>query len=207
MNPAIQTRTPGHKRLSPGQSGSQTCAPQKYLAPSWSWAGRSGGRVSFGPESQYEAVTPFAKILDIDIQLVHQDPFGAVSGGSITLHGPLLRLNTIDSPKAPQSLSAYPNLMAEIAPLLQSPVANSRNKNAGTQRVGLFMLLKWCEKSEDVDRMCFLILLEVIGEDSWTRLDLLVLKCAGLDRKEVDKAMAILKEIKGKMQKERVRII
>ena len=97
--------------------------------------------------------------------------------------------------------------MAEIAPLLQSPVANSHDKNAGAQNVGLFMLLKWCEKSKEVDRMCFLILLKVIGEDSWTRLDLLVLKCTGLDRKEVDKAMAILKEIKGKVQKERVRII
>ena len=49
--------------------------------------------------------------------------------------------------------------------------------------------------------MCFLILLEVIGEDSWTRLDLLVLKCTGLDRKEVDKAMEILKEIKGKCRR------
>ncbi|PKS05119.1 hypothetical protein jhhlp_008486 [Lomentospora prolificans] len=201
------TRTPQHKRLSSGQVEYQPRVPEKYLAPSWSWAGSTGRLVSFGPQSQYEAVTPFAKVLGTDIQLVHHDPFGAVSGGSITVQGPFLRLGTVDSLNAPQSPSPYPNLMTDISPFLKDPVADGYGENARAQQVGLLMLLKWRETSIKVDRVCCLILLGVDGEDSWRRLDLLVLKFIEIDKERTEKSSAILKEIKADMQKETVRII
>lgn len=182
-----------------------------YLAPSWSWAGVHGRLVSFGPQSQYDTITPFAKVLNIDIQLSHQDPFGAVAGGSITLDGPLLRLGTVDSLNAPQSPPPYPNLMTDISTFLKDPVADGYGKNARAQQVGLLMLLRWREAGGRTERVCFLVLLGVDGEESWRRVTLLELKTkaplAGTDRITTEKSQAVLREIREDMRKETVRII
>lgn len=166
--------------------------------------------VLFGPQSQYDAITPFAQVLEIDIQLAHEDPFGAVSGGSITLRGPLLRLGTVSSLKAAQSRTPYPNLMTEISPLLRDLVAEGYGENSDAQQVGLLKLLMWREASTDIERVCLLVLLGVEGEDSWRRVTLLTLKTkdtAGIDTVTSEKSLAILKEISRDMQRETVRIV
>lgn len=166
--------------------------------------------VLFGPQSQYDAITPFAQVLEIDIQLAHEDPFGAVSGGSITLRGPLLRLGTVSSLKAAQSRTPYPNLMTEISPLLRDLVAEGYGENSDAQQVGLLKFLMWREASTDIERVCLLVLLGVEGEDSWRRVTLLTLKTkdtAGIDTVTSEKSLAILKEISRDMQRETVRIV
>lgn len=180
------------------------------MAPSWSWAGNQGRKVLFGPQSQFDPVSPFAKVLDIDIQLTHDDPFGAVSAGSITLLGPLLRLGTVRSLKGAQPPAPYPKLMEEVSLLLDDLPGKGYGEDADAKQVGLLMLLRWREAGTDAERVCFLVLLGVDGEDSWKRITCLPLKTkemAGVDEVRTGKSREILTEIKGNMRRETVRII
>ncbi|SPO02586.1 uncharacterized protein DNG_05259 [Cephalotrichum gorgonifer] len=203
-------RTPQRKRLPNGRIEYQSCVPERYLAPSWSWAGCHGRIVLFGPQSQFDPVTPFAKIVEIDIQLTYEDPFGAISAGSITLSGPLLRLGTVQSLNAAQSPTPYPNLMKDISPLIKDLVVQGYGEDADVQQLGLLMLLKWREASTKTQRVCFLLLLGVDGEDNWRRVTCLSLKTkemTGIDRDRTEQSQAILREISRDMHRETVRIV
>jgi len=200
---------PQRKRHPDGWIEYQPRLPATYLAPSWSWAGVYGRAVRFGPESQYDLITPFAKVLDIDIQLASQDPFGAVRGGSITLHGPFLRIGTVDSLIAPQSPEPYPSLMTAILPFLKDLVTNGYGENAHEQQVGLLMLLKWRDVCRKEERVGVLVLLGVEGDDSWRRVECLTLIVKGSPTSNmmIAQGSLIFRECKDGMQREKVRII
>lgn len=167
--------------------------------------------VTFMIKSQYEKITPFTKVLGIDIQLAGLDPFGAVrEGSSITLHGPLLRLGTVDTLKAAaQATPAYPILMTRLSPLLPDLVADGYGESSHAQEVGLLMLLEQAA-DKTTRRVCLLVLLEAEGGDGWRRINLLVLRTRGVKGvapEETGKSLAILREIRGDMRKETVRIV
>ncbi|CAI4213619.1 unnamed protein product [Parascedosporium putredinis] len=114
--------------------------------------------------------------LEPQVELAHQDPFGAVRGGTLTLRGPLLRLGTLESLNSAKS---YPRLLAEVSPLIQDLVVNGYGAQAHDQQLSLFKLLKWRESSNKTERVCMLILLAV-DEHRWRRVNLLVLKTKSL---------------------------
>lgn len=163
----------------------------------------------FGPQSQFDPISPFAKVLAIDVKLTHDDPFGAVSAGSITLLGPVLRLGTARSFKEAKPPAPYPKLMGEISVFLEDLPGEGYGEDADAKQVCLLMLLRWREAGAEAERVCFLVLLGVDGEDSWRRITCLVLKTkemAGVDETTTGKSREILKEIRGNMRRETVRI-
>ncbi|KAI0376804.1 HET-domain-containing protein [Hypomontagnella monticulosa] len=185
----------------------------KYLAPSWSWASILGKKVLFMANTQYDHVKRYADVLDIKIQLATKDPFGAVQGGSITLRAPFLELPFSDLPLIPPPSSPYPALMEMICEVLRAEgdiEYKQKHRAYEGQKFAILQLLRWRRALKNTDRMCFLLLESVEGEDSWRRIERLNLTTKDnvlVNNTELMKSQAILAEVKPALRRQVIRII
>ncbi|KAL9576414.1 MAG: hypothetical protein Q9212_007116 [Teloschistes hypoglaucus] len=63
------------------------CRHKSYVAPSFSWASRSGAVRWVVPYTSKVPSGEFAAVIEVACTLASEDPFGGVSGGHITLRG------------------------------------------------------------------------------------------------------------------------
>ncbi|RMZ86256.1 hypothetical protein DV737_g60, partial [Chaetothyriales sp. CBS 132003] len=86
-----------HEKIAHGPSHRRT-KPTEYRAPSWSWASVDGNvRWPLAPNNRKEQY--YAELLDHHIDTKPDKPFGLVTGGWITIRGPLARAEPKDFPK------------------------------------------------------------------------------------------------------------
>ncbi|KAL7621895.1 hypothetical protein AAE478_007395 [Parahypoxylon ruwenzoriense] len=205
------TRTPLRKKLPNGYIEEEPTLPKHYLAPSWSWASILGRKVLFMANSQFDYVQRFAEVLDISIQPATHDPFGAVRGGSITLRAPFLSLGSQDLLSALRSPSPYPKLLAEIAKrLTYDNEYRQKHRAYAGQQFAILQLIKWRRALRATERVCFLLLESVEGEDSWRRIERLPLTAREdvlTASAELAGSLEILEEIGPVLEKRVVRII
>lgn len=163
--------------------------------------------------THYDHVKRYAEVLDIDIQLATRDPFGAVQGGSIILRAPFLELLCSDPLDTPPASSPYPTLMKRIHGVLKyggNTEYNQKHRPYTGQKFAIIQLLRWRLALENTERMCFLVLESVEGEESWRRIEYLNLATKDnvlINNTEIAIAQAILAEIKPVLRKHDVRII
>jgi hypothetical protein len=67
-----------------GSGGSNSARPAVYQAPTWSWASRNGSIRYLVTDGHDKSLAP-AQIIDVNISLLQDDPFGELTHGSITL--------------------------------------------------------------------------------------------------------------------------
>jgi hypothetical protein len=77
-------------------NGQQSKRPQKYRAPSWSWASIDGGKVVMMYRFNGDFF-PHVQIIDVRIDLLTSDPTGQVKDGSLQLFGPLMTVSMAES--------------------------------------------------------------------------------------------------------------
>ncbi|XXH02209.1 hypothetical protein Hte_008577 [Hypoxylon texense] len=170
------SRYPNRSKIPNGYLQEYPTLPDKYLAPSWSWASILGRIVIFSAKSQFDRVKRFAKVLDVNIELATHDPFGAVQGGSITMRAPFFELDAQDLLRAPSPASRQPKLLSRIHRSIDTIfTAEYRQKHRGYsgQRFAILQLMRWRPARGTSENECFLLLESVEGEDCWRRIELL----------------------------------
>jgi hypothetical protein len=70
-------------------------SPSAYIAPSWSWASYNG----IAATGQTENWKEIAAVLDYDVKLKGENPYGELLDGWIRVRGPLLPLSLSDVPE------------------------------------------------------------------------------------------------------------
>lgn len=206
------SRSPVRRKLPNGYIQEEPTLPEKYLAPSWSWASILGRKVLFTADTQFDHVKRFAEVLDIDIELATHDPFGAVLGGSITLRAPFLELDAPDLLCDPRPPSQYPKLLSRIYGLLKyggNSEYGQKHRGYAGQRFAILQLMRWRRALNTTERVCFLLLESVEGGKCWRRIEFLKFTSREtvVVGTEMVESLAILAEIGPALKKHIVKII
>jgi len=83
-----------YREFDDGDMKAKPSAATEYIAPSWSFMAVNGS-VKWVDKHHRRFVTPHSQLLDFCIELSGDDPFGSVTGGSLTIRGRLQRLDRL----------------------------------------------------------------------------------------------------------------